>query len=124
MSYKQSHILFIFTNNKFKEKVMDLKCKELCCTHNNNYACMAKRINVDYKANCKTYKIDPQKEIQDASKNMFEVAPDVHPYRHNKDVNIRCNCKCLFNDKGNCKANGITVSGKRNCACCLTVIER
>lgn len=106
---------------------MDLKCKELRCIHNKDYACMAKSISVDYKANCKTYKIDENKkesDIQDASKNMFEVAPDVHPYRHNKDVNIRCKCKCLFNEKGDCKANGITVSGKKNCAYCLTVIEK
>ena len=54
---------------------------------------------------------------------MFEVAPDLHPYRHNKKIDINCSAKCLFNDGGKCKANGISVSNKHT-AICITAIPK
>ena len=65
----------------------------------------------------------PDEQLQDASRTMFESAPEVHPYRHNKDVDIVCNANCLFNKDCNCMANGICVSVDSETPTCITHIE-
>ena len=54
---------------------------------------------------------------------MFEVAPDLHPFRHNKDVNIECAADCIFNREGQCRSNGISVMNGKNSGVCITNIE-
>ena len=76
---------------------MDLKCKKLNCEYNDKYSCMKKA--------------------------MFETAPDFHPYRHKKKVDIECDAECLFNRNHECHANGISVCSCTNCALCTTFIK-
>lgn len=105
---------------------MDLKCKKMNCEHNDGCACMCKEIEVNKKCECTTfapYNYKDEKQHQDISKNMFESAPELHPFRHNKKVNIKCKAHCLFNEGGNCKANGISVSNKKT-AECITAIPK
>ncbi len=106
---------------------MDLKCKKLNCKHNNCYACMSNDIKVTNKCECATFEeadhVDA-KQKQNIPKTMFETAPDMHPYRHNKLVGIKCDAKCLFNEDCHCKANGICVCNDDYKATCATFIEK
>lgn len=98
---------------------MDLKCKKLNCKNNNAYACMCNDIKIKKNCECATFEegdTKDKKQRQDVSKTMFETAPDIHPYRHNKDVNICCDADCMFNSECKCHANGICVnSGECQC---------
>lgn len=105
---------------------MDLKCKKMICKHNDRCACMSKGITVDNNCECATF--EPAKDLddkqqQDISKNMFEVAPDIHPFRHNREISIECAAECLFNKDGICKSNGISVMNGKNSGVCITNIE-
>lgn len=105
---------------------MDLKCKKMNCEHNDGCACMCKHIKVNKKCECDTF--NPcnnadKKQHQDISRDMFEVAPELHPFRHNKKVDISCDAHCLFNENGKCHANGISVSNKHT-AICITAIPK
>ena len=105
---------------------MDLKCKKMDCEHNDGCACMCKHINVNNQCECTTYAhrhTDEEKQHQDISRDMFEAAPDLHPFRHNKKVDIECSANCLFNEDGKCHANGISVSNKHT-AICITAIPK
>ena len=105
---------------------MDLKCKKLNCKHNNCCACMSKAIKIKKSCECGTFEYDAErdkKQRQDISKDMFEVAPDIHPFRHNKNMSIECSAECLFNKDGICKANGISVINGKNSGVCITNIE-
>ena len=105
---------------------MDLKCKKLNCKYNNACACMSKGIIIKRSCECGTFEQDcvrDEKQHQDISKNMFEVAPEIHPFRHNKNVSIECKAECLFNNDGVCKANGISVMNGKNSGVCITNIE-
>lgn len=106
---------------------MDLKCKKLNCVHNKEFSCNAKGIKVKHNLTCATYKKNEnltEEQQQNVSRTMFEVAPEMHPYRHNKKVNICCDAKnCVFNDYGNCKSNGVTVCRSEHKAYCATAIK-
>ncbi len=102
---------------------MDLKCRQLKCKFNNCYSCESESIKVTKNYQCSTFdeakKID-EKQKQDVSKTMFEAAPELHPYRHNLDVNIKCNAHCLYNNKTDCVANGICINECEKDATCIT----
>jgi hypothetical protein len=105
---------------------MDLKCKKMNCINNNGCACMQKKIHIDRKCECADYKESDnldKTQRQDISKTMFETAPEIHPFRHNRDMNIECSAECLFNSDGVCKSNGISVMNGRNSGVCITNIE-
>lgn len=101
---------------------MDLKCRKLNCKYNNNYSCESKAIAVTKSYQCSTYEKtkDTNKQLQDVSKTMFEAAPELHPYRHNLDVDIKCLAHCLFNNSKDCVANGICVNVCDENATCIT----
>lgn len=105
---------------------MDLKCKKLNCVNNDKYSCMKKAIKVSKTCECDSY--EPARDLrdsqkQDVSKTMFETAPDFHPYRHKKKIDIECDADCLFNRNNKCHANGISVCNCTNCALCATFIK-
>ena len=105
---------------------MDLKCKKMNCKYNNGCACMSKGITVARNCECATFEIaDNIDEVQrqDISKDMFEVAPEIHPFRHNRDMSIECKADCLFNREGVCKSNGISVMNGKKSGVCITNIE-
>lgn len=105
---------------------MDLKCKKMNCKFNKECACMSKGIKIMKSCECGTYepcdKLE-ESQRQDISKDMFEVAPDIHPFRHNKSMSIECSAECLFNKDGLCKSNGISVMNGKNSGVCITNIE-
>ena len=105
---------------------MDLKCKKMNCVNNDGCACTKKKIHIDRKCECADYKLSndlDDKQRQDISKNMFEVAPELHPFRHNKDMDIECSADCLFNSEGKCHSNGISVMNCKHSGVCITNIE-
>lgn len=89
---------------------------------------MAKSIAVGNDLVCSTYtkvKQQDSDQMQDVSKTMAEQEPNIHAYRHNKEIDIVCNAShCLFNDCKNCKANGITVTTDNKPATCITHIYK
>ena len=106
---------------------MDLKCKKLNCKYNDKYSCMSKMIEVSKNLECITFEkasnLD-EGQLQDISKTMFEVAPDIHPFRHIKDVDVSCKASCLFNRDGKCVSNGISVASIGSPkGICITNIE-
>lgn len=105
---------------------MDLKCRQLNCKYNNTYCCTRKGILVNTQNVCSDFNLNPtpsKKQQQDASKDMFKKEPKIHPYRHNKKINISCKSNCLFNEGGTCMANGICVEEcKKQKATCITHI--
>ena len=106
---------------------MDLKCKKLNCEHNDRYSCMKDSIKVSDHAECESFVLAKELDNgqkQDASRDMFETAPDYHPYRHKKEVDIECGAECLFNYDSKCKANGISVCNCSKCALCTTFIKK
>ena len=55
---------------------------------------------------------------------MFNEKPKLHPYRHNKTVDIECGADCLFNHNGKCLANGIAVQNlSSKTAKCVTYMK-
>lgn len=105
---------------------MDLKCKKLDCEYNKCFACNSKEINVNKKCECSTYhpvEKKDKKDHQDISRDMFEAAPEINPFRHKKDVQVLCSAHCLFNVDGKCMANGISVSNQHT-ATCITAIPK
>ena len=105
---------------------MDLRCTKTDCEHNHKFACRAKNINVTKNTQCKTYKKDETKDVktlQDISRDMFEIAPDVAHYKHNDNMCVDCLAKCVFNKCGKCNANGITVLETSQKGYCGTFIE-
>lgn len=106
---------------------MDLKCKKLDCVFNDKFSCCAKGINIKHNLNCATYQKNDRltaQQQQNVSRTMFEVAPEYHPFRHNKNIDIKCDAKqCLFNCKGDCCSNGITIQRGNYKAYCSTAIK-
>jgi len=87
---------------------------------------MSKGITVLRSCECGTFekskKLD-EKQRQDISRDMFEVAPEIHPFRHNREMSIECKADCLFNKDGICKSNGISVMNGKSSGVCITNIE-
>ena len=105
---------------------MDLKCKKMNCKFNNCCACMSKWINISANCECGTFEKSEnltEQQRQDISRDMFETAPDIHPFRHSRNISIECAADCLFNKDGLCKANGISVMNGKYSGVCITNIE-
>ena len=101
---------------------MDLKCRNLDCKNNDCYSCMKKGIDINNHSYCSSYEKTnnlPENQQQNIPETMFEKEPKVHPYRHNKTVDIHCKAKCLFNHNGKCLSNGISVQNldEKNAKC-------
>lgn len=102
---------------------MDIKCRKTTCKHNHASVCNASEIKISERMLCKTY-AKTRKPVPDTSKNMFETAPEVAPYRHNQTIGIACAAHCMFNKDGHCYANGIIVNDIRECPLCITFIQK
>lgn len=105
---------------------MDLRCNKTNCKHNKCYSCTATEVHIARNTDCRTYDRDFTKNasnLQDVSRDMFEVAPEVASYRHDNKMNVKCNAHCLFNKNGLCNANGITVLENKKDGKCGTFIE-
>ena len=105
---------------------MDIRCNKTDCKHNNKYACMAKEIHVAKNTDCRTYDKDYEKQkknLQDVSRDMFEIAPEIGDFSHSDKLCVDCHAHCLFNKNMKCNANGITVLEAERKGVCGTFIE-
>ncbi len=105
---------------------MDIRCNKTNCKHNNHYACKAKEIHVAKNTDCQTYDRDfekSSKNLQDVSKNMFEIAPEIGDFSHDDKLCVDCYANCIFNKNGKCNANGITVLENDKIGYCGTFME-
>lgn len=103
---------------------MDISCRKTTCKMNKKNVCVADDIHVSSHMECKTFIKDRSKKPKDTSKDMFETAHEAGPFRHNKTIDIGCRAPCLFNKKGKCLANGITVNEIAKEPLCITYIKK
>ena len=93
---------------------MNISCRKTKCKYNNNYVCTSKNIFIQKNLNCAYYQPTKKSDLQDVSKTMFELAPEIAPYKHNKKTNIMCEARCIFNKHNKCVCNGILINGESN----------
>ena len=100
----------------------ELRCGMKDCGFNRGYECRAKRINVDGKADCKTYKPNGNKVKNDNV--MYEAGMDNYFSDRSARTDIDCLArKCLFNRAEKCVANGISVISDAEDAKCASYIN-
>ena len=97
---------------------MDIKCRKTECKYNDKFVCGAKKIDVDNTHVCKTFELGNEK-APDTTKLIFLKRVEYAPFRHCKNLFIECKEKCLFNDGGQCKANGILINVQKEAPKCL-----
>jgi hypothetical protein len=103
---------------------MIITCRKLSCIYNKGLTCGRKNLHIDRCLDCDMFKKN-KKQKYDISKTMYEIAPEIAPYTHIKECNINCDARCIFNDKGKCMANGITINEKKDsCPGCMTFIDK
>lgn len=117
---------------------MNITCRKTDCRHNQNFVCSVHDLKVDRRSLCKDYEKcedeecervrassgSTSKEIQDSSKTMFHKPPKYNPYRSAKHCNICCHAECMFNQKTECHANGITVNDLEEAPYCMTFLKK
>lgn len=106
---------------------MDLKCRKLNCKYNKEFSCTKEGIGVSEDCLCGDFEKAtdlPPEQKQNVGKDMFNKVPDIHPYRHNKDICIKCKAPCIFNNEKTCKANGITVLDWKANPLCGTFMKK
>jgi len=104
---------------------MDIKCRKSICEYNKGGVCFANNVEISRCADCETYVRAPNKVEKDYSAYMFEAAPDYEPFRHIKNIKLKCEAgACLFNKSGDCVANGITVLDSGTEGTCATFIKK
>ena len=80
---------------------------------------------MDNSSDCADIEIDNTKVVEDVSKDMFTLEPDIAPYHHCKNMNIACETKnCIFNKSGECYSNGIFVGSSLKNAPCNSYVPR
>ncbi len=89
--------------------MFDIKCKRQGCVFNKNCNCTSKNVEVDKKAECKTYEPSENQDVQ------MDEKIGQPPIR--KDIAVACHASCLFNKNEECIANGIYVQTCDNKAC-------
>ncbi len=102
---------------------MDIRCRKTNCVFNDRFACQAKDILVNKNIICSTFE-KSDKKTPDTSKTMFEKTPEYAPMRDMAKIDIDCKASCVFNNNGNCTANGITVNSIAEKPYCMTYIRR
>lgn len=104
---------------------MDIVCRKYSCKFNKDMKCERKHLNVNKKANCSDLEIEPNKEKEDVSKDMFGHEPEVAPFRHCKCIDIKCSStNCIFNKSKDCYSNGIFVGSGTSVAPCNSFQEK
>ena len=102
---------------------MDIKCRKTECKYNDKFVCQAKKIDVDKTHICRTFEKSEEK-APDTTKLIFLKKVEYAPFRHCKNLDIDCHEKCLFNDEGKCKANGILINVQKEMPKCLTYLKK
>lgn len=100
---------------------MDIRCRKTGCRHNVGQTCKAKFVDINSHTVCKSFVWGG--EDKDYARLMFQTAPEFANSRHIRTVNLSCAKQgCLFNNKGKCSANGITILSENNAPKCGTFI--
>lgn len=87
-----------------------IKCNQEKCKYNNCEHCLLKGIELDKKANCKSYE-----EGNDKNNIKFEFSSF-----ESLNNNIMCNATdCLYNKQKNCTVNHLNIGKQQNCAPCI-----
>ena len=104
---------------------MEIRCRKGDCIHNTGASCMARDVLVDRRSKCSSYNSDPLKKnliIQNG--NLFEISEELVT-KNLRDVPLNCRARiCIYNNGGDCRANGIFVIEGDDDAPCATFIER
>ena len=103
---------------------MDIICRKTKCKFNDKYTCRATSVDINKNILCATFENDIEKPEVDVSKNIFERTPEYSQHRPSKDANIKCTAKCLFNNKCECEANGITINCLKDKPYCITFLQK
>ena len=103
---------------------MDIRCRKLNCKFNNQYACLAKEIDVKKNCECAKYVLDKEKPVEDKTDKIFSSdTPQYAGQRDRSKLDITCNAHCLFNDNGICQANGISLNDIKEKPLCTTFLR-
>lgn len=87
-----------------------IKCNQKKCKYNNCEHCMLDGIQVDNKANCKSYE-----EGNHNDNFKFEFASF-----NRLDNSVKCNAtECLYNHQKNCTVNHLNIGKAHNGAPCI-----
>ena len=100
---------------------MDVRCRKLHCKNNKGQTCTLKTFEINEKARCADLEIDPTKKVENTSKNMFEEKIKFSPFKDIKKFKMHCDAEsCIFNDKKDCRSNGLTILDEKEKAatCC------
>lgn len=101
----------------------ELRCGMRDCNYNKGYECRARKINVDGKADCKTYKPDGSRTKNDNV--MYEAGMDNYFADTSPHTVVDCAAReCLFNRAEQCIANGISVVSEAKDAKCASYINK
>lgn len=102
---------------------MDIRCRKRDCKFNNKFTCTAKEILIMQDCYCSMY-AKTDKPTIDTSRTMFEKTPDYAPQRESLTMCIKCRADCMFNEKSQCTANGITVNSLKEKPYCITFLKK
>ena len=104
---------------------MDVVCRKYSCIYNEKAKCARKNLQVNDSASCEDIDIDKNKQVEDVSLDMFCHEPDIAPYHHCKNMNIKCKTNdCIFNKSGECFSNGIFVGSSLKEAPCNSFMPK
>lgn len=104
---------------------MDIRCRKTLCKFNNRYTCTAKEIVVKKNGECDKFEKDENKNVVDKTQKIFtDNPPEYAPQRDSLTIDIKCRACCLFNDCGQCEANGITLNDLQSKAICITFLKK
>lgn len=95
---------------------MNISCRKTKCKFNKNYSCTSKNIFITKNLNCAYYEPIIKEHLEDTSKTMFEIAPEIAPFVERAKVKIICEADCVFKKDNICKCNGIFVNGEDSAA--------
>ena len=100
--------------------MFDLKCKRVGCEYNQSCNCTAKNVNVTQSTKCDTFKHGNKSEAE-TQEDIEEVEKIIRPPVR-KNIKVGCKADCIFNEKTECTANGITVQtcSDKTCPSCCT----
>ena len=104
---------------------MDIVCRKYSCKFNEGAKCGRKNLEINSSADGNDLDIDKNKVVEDVSLNMFSHEPDIAPFHHCKNINIKCASEdCIFNRAGECYSNGIFVGSTKIKAPCNSFVPR
>ena len=102
---------------------MDIRCRKTSCIYNDRYTCKAKNIDISKSCVCRKFQKGDD-AVVDKTKNMFSRTPSYAPQRDSKTIKIECSAHCLFNNDGDCQANGVTLNDLKSKPYCITFLRK